>query len=133
MVPSRLTNCPVPTESVTSLAACTARDWAIAGLATAEAMPAAIIAARHVPSAARLMQLLLLSYLAPTGMTVTALPRAPRTTGPVGLAAAGSDGAQPAGALDCWAGTLRRDRKSGGYGKSGSVRAELGVRRTLQK
>src|SRR3546814_877160 len=74
-------------------------------------MPAAIIAARHVPSAARLMQLLLLIYLAPTGMTVTALPRATRTTGPVGMAAAGSDGAEPAGALDCWAGTLLRSKR----------------------
>src|SRR3546814_10194731 len=74
-------------------------------------MPAAIIATRHVPSAARLMQLLLLIYLAPTGMTVTALPRATRTTGPVGMAAAGSDGAEPAGALDCWAGTLLRSKR----------------------
>src|SRR3546814_19221589 len=74
-------------------------------------MPAASTAARHVPRAARLMQLLLLIYLAPTGMTVTALPRATRTTGPVGMAAAGSAGAEPAGALDCWAGTLLRSKR----------------------
>src|SRR3546814_18878644 len=107
-------------------------------------MPAAIIATRHVPSAARLMQLLLLIYLAPTGMTVTALPRATRTTGPVGMAAAGSDGAEPAGALDCWAGTLLRskratsappvtDRKSVVTGKSVSVSVDLGGRRLIRK
>src|SRR3546814_16089336 len=72
------------------------------------------------------MQLLLLIYLAPTGMTVTALPRATRTTGPVGMAAAGSDGAEPAGALDGWAGTLLRSKRETSAPKVNAVFLSIG-------
>src|SRR5688572_18217185 len=76
---------PVPADSVMLLLGRTAVDWAAARIGSAVETLAMRTAATALPSEMRLVRFVVrVIYLAPTGTTVTLLPRATRTTGPVG-------------------------------------------------